>query len=1543
MKRRLVLMAAVLAGADAAAQPVPNAQTQQTQQIQGLVSRAEKEGRARVIVGVSLDRWFRAEGDYAAATDVDEQRAAISVAQDRAANLVIGLGGEVHARFRFIPFFVATIGAQALQGLARSPLVTGIYEDRLNEPLLAQSVPIVGGNVAWGAGLTGSGWTVAVIDTGVDKTHPFLAGKVVSEACYSTNSASSQSMCPGGVSSSTAPGSGVNCSAVNCEHGTHVAGIATGLDAPGGFSGVAKNASLIAIDVFSYFPSTNKISAFDSDIIQGLERVYALRSTFSIASVNMSLGGGQYTSTCDSANASMKAAIDNLRSDGIAVVVASGNNGYRSAISYPACISTAVSVGSTCDAGPDSDRCQAGVDGVAAYSNITSFVTLVAPGSYITSSVPGGGYDTYNGTSMAAPHVAGAWALLKQQTPTIPVSDAISMLRGNAVTVDDTRSSGVVTGLKLMDLKFLAGSTYPLTVSRVGSGTVTSNPPGIDCGGTCSAPFAPGTVVALTPSAGSGATFAGWSGDADCSDGVVTMNGPRACTATFTGGTSTPLTNGQTVADLSGALGSEQHFYIDVPSGTTSLVVETWGGTGDVDLYVRLGSAPTTSTFDCQSWAYGNAETCTHSSPDAGRWHVMLHGYEAFSGVNLRATFTVPVPTALANGQVVANLSGVMGSEQHFYIDVPSGTSNLTVRTWGGTGDVDLYVRLGALAMTDEFDCRSWTYENAEECTISPPAAGRWYVMLHAYDEFAGVSLQASYGTGHVLTVAGLGSGTVTSNPPGIDCGSTCSAQFPAGQVVTLSAVAAAGWTFDGWSGDADCSDGVVTMSATRACTALFLRGLANGQAVTGLSGTMDSDQHFYIDVPSGATNLVVQTTGGAGDVDLYVRLGGLASTVAFDCRSWTYTTSEICTFPTPAAGRWYVMLHAYGSFSNTTLQATFTPGGTGGYLLSVTKSGSGNGTVTSSPAGISCGVTCSANFPAGQVVTLSAVAVGGSTFTGWLGDADCADGVVTMTGARLCTAVFTRPPLYDFTGDGLADRAVYRAATGTWYIQGQGAVTWGVSDDVAVAADYDGNGTTDIAVWRPSTGTWYVRGQFTGQYGARYDVPVPADYDGNGAAEIAVWRPSTGTWFIAGRAPVQWGAAGDVPVPGDYDGDGQAEVAVYQPGTATWFIEGQAPVVWGEARVVPVPADYNGDGMVDIAVFNRTTGEWAVRGGAARVLGQGSDLPVPLDVDGDGRAEFGVWRVADGMWSTLNPATNATTAIAYGTLGDVPLGLPRALAPPMARATAADMDGDALVDLTLFRASAGMWYSRLSTGGLVSTESAAWGVPGDVPVTGSYLRVGHAHRAVWRSATGQWLIQGLAPVTWGAVGDVPVPADYDGDGLTDLTVWRPAGGTWFIRLSSSGYAVTWSFGWGASGDVPFGQDLDGDGRADLGIYRAGTWFVRLSASGFATTLQRQWGGAGDVPVAADYDGDGRADIAVWRPATGEWFLLGSGSGFTAGQLLAQWGAASAGDVPVPGDYTGDGRADVAVFREPAGLWFLRGLGSIQWGGPGDVPIGKRP
>ena len=94
----------------------------------------------------------------------------------------------------------------------------------------------------------------------------------------------------------------------------------------------------------------------------------------------------------------MKASIDNLKAAGMATVAATGNKKYRGFIEHPACISSAVSVGAT----DDSDK-------VAAFSNSASFLTFFAPGVDITSSVPGDQYISYEGTSMATPHVAGAW------------------------------------------------------------------------------------------------------------------------------------------------------------------------------------------------------------------------------------------------------------------------------------------------------------------------------------------------------------------------------------------------------------------------------------------------------------------------------------------------------------------------------------------------------------------------------------------------------------------------------------------------------------------------------------------------------------------------------------------------------------------------------------------------------------------------------------------------------------------------------------------------------------------------------------------------------------------------------------------------------------------------------------------------------------------------------------------------------------------------------------------------------------------------------
>ena len=248
---------------------------------------------------------------------------------------------------------------------------------------------------------------------------------MVSEACYSLN------FCPSGEGAYE--GAGVNCptSYSRCDHGTHVAGIAAGnrIWASFMFSGVAKNADLISVQVYSWI--TDHLGSYHSDQIQGLEQVYELRDDFNIAAVNMSLGGSPYTDpdVCDADNVERKQAIDNLRTVGIATVAASGNNSSPNGISAPACISSAVSVGNTTKE-----------DEVRPTSNSSYLLDLLAPGTSIDSSVPGGGYAYKTGTSMAAPHVAGAWAVLKSREPETSVETALSALTSTGVPIYDPRN-----------------------------------------------------------------------------------------------------------------------------------------------------------------------------------------------------------------------------------------------------------------------------------------------------------------------------------------------------------------------------------------------------------------------------------------------------------------------------------------------------------------------------------------------------------------------------------------------------------------------------------------------------------------------------------------------------------------------------------------------------------------------------------------------------------------------------------------------------------------------------------------------------------------------------------------------------------------------------------------------------------------------------------------------------------------------------------------------------------------------------------------------
>lgn len=512
-------------------------------------------GTARVIVEVRLGTAYRTEPTLPSAMAVQAQRASIQRAVSTVLTRIRSQRAVDAVRWESIPFFAMEADAAELAILLASPEVAGITEDlqvRITvspalvapeiRPELAQSTPLIGATTLWAAGFAGAGQTVAILDTGVQKTHSFLDGKVVSEACFSTTSAlaSTTSLCPGGAPSSTAVGSGVNCptSTDGCFHGTHVAGIAAGRG--GSSSGVARDSSIIAVQVFSQLNSISECAAagenspcttaFVSNINSGLQQVLNLRTSFSIAAVNMSLGGGQFFSqaSCDAQNASMKAAIDNLRAAGIVTIVSSGNEGFTNSMSAPGCISTAVSVGATSK-----------TDDVASFSNSASFLNLLAPGMAIVSSVltPANGFAPLDGTSMAAPHVTGAWALLRHRAPSASVAQVLSALSATGQTVTDSRN-GIAKPRIRVDAaanQLVPTPTGTLTVTTTGGGTVTSSPVGITCGADCSETYSMGTSVMLTAAPGTGHSFSHWSGACKGTETVcaVSVDGNVAATASF--------------------------------------------------------------------------------------------------------------------------------------------------------------------------------------------------------------------------------------------------------------------------------------------------------------------------------------------------------------------------------------------------------------------------------------------------------------------------------------------------------------------------------------------------------------------------------------------------------------------------------------------------------------------------------------------------------------------------------------------------------------------------------------------------------------------------------------------------------------------------------------------------------------------------------------------------------------------------------------------------------------------------------------------------
>lgn len=203
------------------------------------------------------------------------------------------------------------------------------------------------------------------------------------------------------------------------------------------------------------------------------------------------------------------------------------------------------------------------------------------------------------------------------------------------------------------------------------------------------------------------------------------------------------LENNVPAANLTAGTGTNLNFTMDVPAGASNISFNMSGGSGDADMYVKFGSAPTDSSYDCRPFASGNNETCTGSATD-GTYYVRLNAYSTFSGVSLVGSYTtdgggngdLPVINETRSDVTVARRGWT-----HFTQTLDAGYSSLTVTTTGGTGNADLYVRHGAQSTKSAFDCRSNTNNNTETCTITNPVAGTWYIDLKGTKAAAGVTV----------------------------------------------------------------------------------------------------------------------------------------------------------------------------------------------------------------------------------------------------------------------------------------------------------------------------------------------------------------------------------------------------------------------------------------------------------------------------------------------------------------------------------------------------------------------------------------------------------------------------------------------------------------------------------------------------------------------------------------------------------------------------------------------------------------------------------
>jgi len=216
------------------------------------------------------------------------------------------------------------------------------------------------------------------------------------------------------------------------------------------------------------------------------------------------------------------------------------------------------------------------------------------------------------------------------------------------------------------------------------------------------------------------------------------------------GGTTPPPAGGVLTKDVAktfaAAAGQSATYTFVVPTGATNLTFKMSGGTGDGDIYTKLGSAPTTTSFLAKSDGTTNTENITIAAPTAGTYYLLARADAAVSGASIIASYqtgtTPPTGNVLVSGVAQTVALAVNGSKV-YSIAVPAGKTSLKFTLAGGSGDGDLYARMTTAPTKTSYTKKSDGSTNTETITFSAPAAGTYYLLVNAYAAVNGASVKA--------------------------------------------------------------------------------------------------------------------------------------------------------------------------------------------------------------------------------------------------------------------------------------------------------------------------------------------------------------------------------------------------------------------------------------------------------------------------------------------------------------------------------------------------------------------------------------------------------------------------------------------------------------------------------------------------------------------------------------------------------------------------------------------------------------------------------